>query len=240
MIVADHSIRTVADGVTGANKTDYHIEHVALGRDFTPERWGDISQVARGDHCGRCVQGRFDSTRGIEVGHIFKLGTKYSEAMRASYLDEDGKAHPFIMGCYGIGIGRTAAAAIEQHHDANGIIWPQAIAPFEIIVSVANTSDAAQKQAGDLLYQSLLEAGADVLYDDRDERAGVKFKDADLLGIPYRITVGKLLAQGLVELKHRSHAEAETVPLQGAVEYVKKICLVEKRAEAKVFKEVTA
>ncbi len=219
-ILADHSIRSIADGVTGANKTDYHVAHVALGRDFKPDLWADISQVGKGDGCGKCGRGRFESTRGIEVGHIFKLGNKYSQAMGATFLDQDGAAKPYIMGCYGIGIGRTAAAAIEQNHDAFGIIWPQPLAPFEIILTVANVSDPAQHETGELLYAALSGAGVDVLYDDRDERAGVKFKDADLLGIPYRLTVGKTLSEGYVEFKKRTEKDAQRLPLQSVTEHV--------------------
>ena len=221
-IIADRSIKSIKYGVTGANRTDYHIKAVALGRDFNVDVWGDISQISKGDVCGKCGKPGMESTRGIEVGHIFKLGTKYSQAMNATYLDADGKSQPYIMGCYGIGVGRTAAAAIEQHHDQWGIIWPAALAPYQVIVLVANVSDDAQRQAGQAIYEQLLAAGTEVLFDDRDERAGVKFKDADLIGIPLRVTIGKSLAEGYVEVKKRTEKDFVPVPVKGVVEFLSK------------------
>ena len=220
-IIADRTIKSIKYGVTGANRTDYHIKAVALGRDFNVDVWGDISQISKGDVCGKCGKPGIESTRGIEVGHIFKLGTKYSKAMSATFLNAEGQEAPYIMGCYGIGIGRTAAAAIEQHHDANGIIWPSALAPFQIIVTVANMSEEPQRLAGEALYKQLLETGKTVLFDDRDERAGVKFKDADLIGIPYRVTVGKSLAEGTVEIKKRGEKDFAAVPVTGILEFFK-------------------
>ncbi|MEJ2471215.1 MAG: proline--tRNA ligase [Desulfuromonadales bacterium] len=212
-IYADNAVKYLRNMGVGGNEKDIHLEGVNLERDFQVKQFADLRNAAEGDTCPHCG-GRYSHKRGIEVGHIFKLGTKYSEAMKATFLDADGKANSIIMGCYGIGIGRTAAAAIEQNHDANGIIWPMPLAPFQVIITLLNPNDATVLQAGEKLYQELLEAGIEVLIDDRDERPGSKFKDADLLGIPVRITVG---ARGLkeqnFEVQDRRSGERRMLPV---------------------------
>ncbi|MEI7591360.1 MAG: His/Gly/Thr/Pro-type tRNA ligase C-terminal domain-containing protein, partial [Deltaproteobacteria bacterium] len=172
--------------------------------------------VRDGDTCPRCAN-PITIMRGIEVGHIFKLGTKYSKALRAVYLDSEGKEQIMVMGCYGIGIGRTVAASIEQNHDENGIIWPIAIAPFEVIITTVNINDIASYDYANQLYELLNERGVDVIIDDRDERAGVKFNDADLLGIPFRVTIGpKKFAEGKLEIKERRTGETTEIRIADA------------------------
>ncbi|HWP35697.1 MAG TPA: proline--tRNA ligase [Thermodesulfobacteriota bacterium] len=212
--VADAWIATVRDGVTGAGEEGYHLRHVVPGRDFQPGRTLDIRVAVDGDPCPRCG-GRLAIRRGIEVGHVFKLGTRYSAAMRCTFLDADGVEKPVIMGTYGIGIGRTMAAAIEQNHDKDGIIWPVPIAPYQVIVLPLNMQDPAQVREAEALYAALGQAGWEVLLDDRDERPGAKFKDADLIGIPLRLVVSdKTLRQGAAELKVRRSGEVRLVPLE--------------------------
>jgi len=219
-IVGDNSIRESANFVVGANKADAHLIGVNWGRDVDLSAWADLLLVTGGDGCPRC-EGTLELYRGIEVGHIFKLGTKYSEAMECTYLDDQGKSHPMTMGCYGLGIGRTVAAAIEQNHDENGIIWPLPLAPFEVLVIALNPNDEAVVAAADRLYDQLQEQGVEVFYDDRDERPGVKFKDADLIGIPVRLVVGaKSLAAGQVEVSLRRDREKILVAVENAVERV--------------------
>jgi prolyl-tRNA synthetase len=222
-IIADYSIMNLVNFVTGANKRDYHLKNVNLGRDFEVESFADLRIAQPGDRCPKCFEPvRF--ARGIEVGHVFKLGTKYSKAMKAVYLDRDGKEKYIIMGCYGIGIGRTVAACIEQNHDANGIIWPMPLAPYSVIVSPVNVNEKDVMNTAEHVYAALLEQGVEVIIDDRDERAGVKFKDADLIGIPLRITIGaKNLAAGHIELKIRKTGENRLYPIQAIVGEVKKI-----------------
>lgn len=206
-IVADYSVMNLVNLVTGANREDYHLKNVNIGRDFKVDSYADLRVAQVGDPCPRCG-GTIRIARGIEVGHVFKLGTKYSQAMKASYLDKDGKEKIMIMGCYGIGIGRTVAACIEQNHDAHGIIWPMALAPYAVIVTPVNIKETDVMRVSEEIYTGLLASGVEVILDDRDERAGVKFKDADLIGIPLRIVVGaKNLAQGKVELKIRKTGE---------------------------------
>ncbi|HEV8578484.1 MAG TPA: proline--tRNA ligase, partial [Thermoanaerobaculia bacterium] len=188
-VVADESVRQLTNFATGANKADAHYVNVNWGRDVDLADWTDLVLVTGGDPCPRC-DGVLELFRGIEVGHIFKLGTKYSEAMGCNFTDEEGNDKPMIMGCYGLGIGRTVAAAIEQNHDQDGIIWPRPLAPFEVLLTAVNPEDAEVRRAAEELYGQLLEKGVEVLFDDRDERPGVKFKDADLIGIPVRLTVG--------------------------------------------------
>ncbi|MFW6198088.1 MAG: proline--tRNA ligase, partial [Myxococcota bacterium] len=213
-IVADGEVAHVLDGVTGANEVDHHLRNVNYGRDFDAEL-ADIRLVTDRDRCPRC-QSPLTLYRGIEGGHIFVLGTHYSAAMGATFLDENGDDHPLVMGCYGIGVSRLVAAAIEQHHDDQGICWPAAIAPFEVIVSTLG-KDAAVAETGERLYHELRELGLDTLFDDRDDRPGVKFKDADLIGIPLRITVGaRGLKDGQVEIKARSEADATRVAVDAA------------------------
>jgi prolyl-tRNA synthetase len=203
-IVADNSIRGITAGVTGANRDDYHATNVVEGRDFKPDIFGDIRLVRQGDPCPACRNADLEFHRGIEVGHIFRLGTKYSKAMKATYLDRDGKEQVIVMGTYGIGIARIAAAAIEQSHDENGIIWPESIAPFDVIILPLNARKENVLKAAVEMEKELEEAGFEVLLDDREERAGVKFNDADLIGIPVQVIIGeKGLAGGEVEIKLR-------------------------------------
>ncbi len=219
-VYADWSVMEIKNGVTGANSADAHLVNVLPGRDFTP-RYADIRNAVEGDGCPRC-KGTLTIKRGIEVGHVFKLGTKYSTAMGATFLDEQGAERPMIMGCYGIGVGRTAAASIEQNHDEFGIIWPVPLAPFGCEVVPVNVTHEESMKTAEALYAELNKAGVDTLLDDRDERAGVKFKDSDLIGIPVRVTVGERnLKQGNVEVKRRNEKEARLVKVEDAAAVVK-------------------
>ena len=214
-IIADLAVEGLRNVVVGANAADLHLKNANPGRDFTPALYADLRNVVHGDHCPRCEGGRLEMWRGVEVGHVFKLGTRYSEAMKASFLDNDGKEQFVYMGCYGIGIGRTAAAAIEQNHDAGGIIWPMAIAPFEVIVTMLNPNDESVRLTAEALYAELEGLGVDVLLDDRDERAGSKFADAELIGIPLRVTVGgRGVKDGVLELQARRSGEKELVAIE--------------------------
>ncbi len=216
-IIADNEVRAMADFVVGGNAVDLHVTGVNHGRDFRVDRFADLRQAEAGDPCPRCAGGRLESWRGIEVGHVFKLGTKYSEAMEATVLDAEGQARTLVMGCYGIGVGRTVAASIEQNHDENGIVWPMPLAPFQVIVTLVNPNDAEVREAGESLYRELLAAGVEVLLDDRDERPGSKFKDADLLGIPLRVNVGaRGLKEQAFELQERRSGERSMLPMAGA------------------------
>ena len=216
-IVADESVRGLTNFATGANKADAHFINVNWGRDVDLADWTDLALVTGGDPCPRC-EGTLELFRGIEVGHIFKLGTKYSEALGCNFTDEDGQERPMIMGCYGLGIGRTVAAAIEQNHDKDGIIWPRPLAPFEVLLAALNPDDGEVRRVAEELYGQLLEKGIEVLYDDRDERPGVKFKDADLIGFPVRLVVGaKSLADGKVEVSLRRDRQKHLVPVIEAV-----------------------
>ncbi len=221
-IVADFSVTGMANMVCGANKTDYHIENVNLGRDFKAEV-ADFVQTVAGEPCPHCEKGELEETRGIEVGQVFFLGTKYSSAMNCNFIDENGKEKPAVMGCYGIGVGRTLAAAIEQNHDENGIIWPMAIAPFEAVVLPLQMNKESVVEAGEKVHRLLLEAGIDVALDDRDERAGFKFKDADLIGYPVQLVIGaKSLEKGNIEVKIRKTGEKMEIPFDEAIEFVKR------------------
>ncbi len=223
-IVADHSIKEIQNGVTGANKNDYHVVNVNLDKDYKVNEFADIRVAVDGDLCRGCDGGKLKSTRGIEVGHVFKLGTKYSEAMSANFVDEDGRQKPFIMGCYGIGIGRTVAAAIEQNFDDNGMILPRALAPFEISVLPLNMKDENVIKVANEIYNSLLEKGYDVLIDDRKESAGFKFKDADLIGVPVHVRIGpKTLKENSVEIRLRKSGETRLVKVDDAVSEVENI-----------------
>jgi len=216
-LYVDPAVARMADFVTGANQDDYHLTGVNLGRDFKATEVADIRAITALDACPRCG-GEIEITRGIEVGHIFRLGTKYSAAMGATFTAEDGAEKPMVMGCYGIGIGRTVAASIEQNHDDNGIIFPLPMAPYQVVVLPVAGQDEEVGRAAEELYHGLLAAGVDALLDDRDLRAGVKFKDADLLGVPLRLTVGpKALAAGQVELKKRAEKDFSLVPKGEAV-----------------------
>lgn len=219
-ILADEEIRGMGDVVVGANKEDHHYLHFDPARDLKDPRFADLRVAVQGDACPRCGE-RMEERRGIEVGHVFMLGTKYSETLRATYLDPDGKERPVVMGCYGIGVGRTLAAAIEQNHDKDGICFPFPIAPFPVILTALNPKDPKIQTIAEGLYTALQQKGVDVLLDDRDERPGKKFKDADLIGIPLRVTVGpRQLKEGKIEVKLRKEADATTVPVEGAVDHI--------------------
>ncbi|MEO8347426.1 MAG: proline--tRNA ligase [Acidobacteriota bacterium] len=219
-VVADESVRGAVNAVTGAGRRDWHVRGLSLERDGGETEFLSFASARAGDPCPRCGQ-PLSIARGIEVGHIFKLGTKYSIALRCEFTDEKGETRPAVMGTYGIGVGRTMASAVEQHHDADGIVWPLALAPFEIAIVSLNPSDEAARQAADTLYESLAGAGHDVFYDDRDERPGVKFKDADLVGFPIRVNVGgRALKEGKVEIVSRRDKSVRAVPLAEAAEAV--------------------
>lgn len=220
-VVADDSIRSGVNMVTGANKEGYHWTNANYPRDFAVDQIADIALAREGDGCAHCG-GTLQSVRGIEAGHVFKLGIKYSAAMDATFLDQDGVAKPLVMGCYGIGTGRLLSCIIEQHHDDYGIVWPVSVAPFQVHLVTIGTNKPEIVAAADALYTRLRAAGYDVLYDDREESAGVKFNDADLIGIPVRLTVSaKTLAQESVEIKARWAKDREMVPeadLEGAID----------------------
>jgi len=218
--IADYSVKGMVNFVTGANREDYHFINTNLDRDFKVEAFADLCVVQKGDLCPHC-ENPLNFMRGIEVGHVFKLGTKYSKAMRAVYLDQKGEEKFMIMGCYGIGVDRTVAATIEQNHDDYGIIWPVSIAPFVVIITPVNVKDGALMDVAEELYRRLTASGIDVLFDDRDERAGVKFADADLIGIPLRITVGtKTMAEKRVEIRERKTGEVKFVGKEEVGAYI--------------------
>jgi prolyl-tRNA synthetase len=214
----DQTAVNLQNFVTGSNETGYHVVGANWGEQFTqPETVVDVREAQVGDRAVHDPSQVLKSARGIEVGHIFQLGTKYSEAMGATYTNEQGEEKPLYMGCYGIGVSRLAQAAVEQSYDKNGIIWPSAIAPYQVIITVPNITDTQQFQIAESLYQDLLKVGLEVLLDDRDERAGVKFKDADLIGIPYRIVTGRSLKQGKVEVVKRGESSSEEIPIPDVV-----------------------
>ncbi len=220
-LISDQTLRGAKGLVCGANERDLHITGLDIERDLPALQFADLRRATAGDTCPRCEQGTFTAHRGIEVGQTFYLGTKYSQAMNATYLDANGAQHPMQMGCYGIGITRTVAAAIEQNHDAAGIVWPKPLAPADLHIVPINWNDEATRNAAEDLYATLRQAGTEVLFDDRAERPGVKFKDADLLGIPLRATIGgKSLARGVIELKQRLDGEMTEVPVDRAVEAI--------------------
>ncbi|HYH51312.1 MAG TPA: proline--tRNA ligase [Acidimicrobiia bacterium] len=221
--VADPAVQVSPEGggwVTGANRVDHHVRHAVLGRDFAVDAFADLVTVVTGDPCPRCGSA-LSVDRGIEVGHTFQLGTKYSVALGAEYTDETGQQHPMVMGCYGIGVSRVVAAVVEEHHDQNGLAWPAALAPYEVhLVSLPGKGEAAPevRAAADKLYDDLRAAGVEVLYDDRDQSPGVKFADADLLGMPTQLILGgKGLARGVVERKDRRSGERDEVALNEVV-----------------------
>lgn len=205
-IVADHAIKAIVNGVCGANEEHYHYLNVNPERDFKVNNYVDLRFIQEGDPSPD-GEGRILFAKGIEVGHVFKLGTRYSEAMNATYLDENGRANPMIMGCYGIGVSRTVAAIAEQFNDEKGLVWPKNIAPYQLHLIAINMKDGAQAELADTLYKQCLEKGYEVLFDDRQERPGVKFADSDLFGLPIRITVGKKASEEIVELKVRKTGE---------------------------------
>ncbi len=219
-IIADQAVRGIVNGISGANKKDYHLKNINVDRDFKVGMWADLRMSEPEDPCPRCG-GAVEFNKGIEVGHVFKLGTKYSEAMNAVYLDKNQKEHPMVMGCYGIGVSRVVAAAIEQGNDKFGIRWPVQIAPFAVALIPLGDDEAVVKEA-EKIYQGLWAAGVECLMDDRDERPGVRFKDMDLIGIPLRLVVSqKTLKDNQVEFKRRESQDAERWPLGEAVERLK-------------------
>jgi len=216
-IIADESVRGAVNAVTGAGRRDFHVRGLAMERDARVAEWARFAAARAGDPCPRCGK-PLDMARGIEVGHIFKLGTKYSVPLKCEYTAENGETRPIVMGTYGIGVGRTMAAAVEQHHDADGIVWPLALAPFEIELVSLNPADASVLSAADAVYDALVQAGLEVFYDDRDERPGVKFKDADLLGFPIRVNVGgRSLKEGKIEVVLRRDKSVRAVARGEAV-----------------------
>jgi prolyl-tRNA synthetase len=219
-VVADFAVQDMTEAVAGANEKDYHYKNVTPGKDFAIKTYTDLRNIVEGDECPRCG-GHIAFARGIEVGHVFKLGTRYSEKMGAKFLDVNGKEQPMVMGCYGIGVSRTVAACVEQNNDENGIIWPWTLAPYQIHVVPVNVKNDEQRQLAELLYEQLLAEGYEVLLDDRAERAGVKFKDADLIGLPIRITVGGKAAEEIVEVKVRKTGEALEIQTSELLERIK-------------------
>ncbi len=227
-VIADFALDGRHDMTTGANQDDFHLRGVDVERDIAVKHWLDLREVRAGDGCPSCGD-PLRVVKTIEVGHIFKLGTRYSEALGAKVLDEAGVSRPIIMGSYGIGIERAMAAVVERCHDANGIVWPMAVAPYEVIVTLVKPTDLAIAEAGGQVYDALRAAGIQVLLDDRDDRPGVKFKDADLIGIPYRVTIGpKGIAEGKVEITRRKTGQARSVDLQKAASTVTESVLEER------------
>ena len=222
-IVVDPEVAGMKNFVVGACETDYHFKNVNIGRDFEADKIADITNAKAGDICPKCGKGKLGMARGVEVGHIFKLGTKYSDALGCIYLDNNGKEHSMVMGCYGIGVSRVLAAIIEQYHDDDGIIWPTIVAPYKIIVVPTKANDEELMSVANKIYDDLTKAGCEVLIDDRNERPGVKFKDADLLGIPLRITVGRRAGEGIVEVKRRDSAETSEITVEEAINLAKEI-----------------
>ena len=232
LVVADLSVGSGFNWISGANESDKHIRNVNLGRDFNPARIIDIAFAAAGDTCPRCDEGNLEEHRGIEVGQVFYLGTKYTKLMGCTYLDENGDARPAEMGCYGIGVGRTMAAAIEQNHDENGIIWPVPIAPWEVIVLPLQLNDEAVATAAETIYENFRLAGIDTVIDDRNERAGFKFKDADLIGYPVQVVLGgRSVAAGKAEVKFRASGEKTEIPLDDVVTTINDWIIEHRRGE---------
>ncbi|MBQ7274834.1 MAG: proline--tRNA ligase [Clostridiales bacterium] len=221
-VVMDTEVAGMKNFIVGACETDYHFKNVNIGRDFTPDIVKDVKNVKSGDLCPKCGK-PLGMARGVEVGHIFKLGTKYSDSLGCIYLDKEGKEQSMVMGCYGIGVSRTIAAIIEQYNDEDGIKWPAIAAPYKVIVIPTNTKDETVMGVAEKLYNSYIDAGYETLIDDRNERPGVKFKDADLLGIPLRVTVGRRAGEGIVELKFRMDGAMSEATVEEALEAASKI-----------------
>ena len=219
LLLVDEEVKNMYNMIVGANETGYHLKNVNYGRDFEGVV-GDFRNIENGEKCPVCGE-KVSIARGTEVGHIFKLGTKYSEAMNATFIDENGKNTPFVMGCYGIGVTRTMDSIIEQHHDENGIIWPLSVAPYHVSVIPVNIKDEEQMKVAEELYNSLKDLGVEVLMDDRNERAGVKFKDSEIMGIPMRVTVGKKISEGAVEFKLRAGGDNEVIKIEDVCNRVK-------------------
>ena len=218
-LFVDEEVANMYNFIVGANETGYHIQNVNYERDFNGQV-GDFRNVTAGEKCPECDR-EISISRGTEVGHIFKLGKKYSEAMKANFIDENGKEQPFLMGCYGIGVTRTMASVIEQHNDENGIVWPLSVAPYHVSVIPVNVKDEEQMRIANEIYSSLQKLGVEVILDDRNERAGVKFKDSEIIGIPMRITVGKKISEGQVEFKLRAGGENEVINIEEVVGKIK-------------------
>lgn len=219
-VIADHRIKSMSNFLVGANKSDYHIKNVNVDRDFKVNQYADIRNIREGDICPKCHEGHIHFSKGIEIGNIFKLGDKYAKALGLNYLDQNNQLNPVIMGSYGIGPGRCMAAIVEQNHDDYGIIWPKEIAPYSVAIVIINSKVETQVSVADDLYQQLLKAKIDVILDDRDERPGVKFNDMDLIGIPVRITVGKAIEQGQVEVKFRNEKEVQLVNIVDIKQFI--------------------
>jgi len=221
-VYADVSVEDLHNFVVGANEKDYHYINVNIPRDFKPIEFVDFSTAKENDPCPNC-KSPLKETTGLEVGHIFLLGTKYSEAMKAYFVDKDGKEKPIIMGCYGIGVSRLMAAAVEQNHDENGIIWPENIAPFKLHILALNMKDEKIKEVAENIYNLAKEKGIEVLYDDRDMSAGAKFKDADLIGIPHRIVVGRGVKDKVVEYQHRKDQQKQSIPIEDIENFLERL-----------------
>ncbi|MFC5529114.1 proline--tRNA ligase [Cohnella yongneupensis] len=219
-VLVDAAVARMSSGIAGGNERDYHLRNVCPGRDFPLDNVSDFRNVIEHDPCPRCAEGTLDFHRGIEVGHVFKLGTKYSDKLGAKFLNAAGQPQAAIMGCYGIGVSRMMSAACEQHHDDNGLVWPLAIAPYHVHILPVSVKDEAQMQAAEQLYETLTRQGVEVLLDDRDERPGVKFKDADLYGIPMQVVVGKQAGEGIVEFKSREQAVKNTITIEEAIDRI--------------------
>jgi prolyl-tRNA synthetase len=222
-IIADTLLEKYDGMIVGANKKDMHLRGVRAGTDFKAGKTAALSTAKAGDICPQCGKGELELQRGVEIGHIFKLDTKYSAAMKATFLDPEGKEKPFIMGCYGFGVSRAVAATIEQHHDEKGIRWPKSLTPFHVILTLVNISDDVTVKAAEKLYADMRQAGLDVLMDDRDLRPGPKFKDAELIGVPVRVTLGERnLKDGNAELYYRLEDKSDVMPLGDVVSAVKR------------------
>lgn len=219
-VIADHRIKTMSNFLVGANKSDYHLKNVNVDRDFKVSQFADIRNIREGDICPKCNKGHIHFSKGIEIGNIFKLGDKYAKALGLNYLDQNNQLNPVIMGSYGIGPGRCMAAIVEQNHDDYGIIWPKEIAPYSVAIVIINSKVETQINVANDLYNQLLKTKVDVILDDRDERPGVKFNDMDLIGIPVRITVGKTIEQGQVEVKFRNEKEVQLVNIEDIKQFV--------------------
>ena len=230
-LIVDYAIENCEGLIVGANQTDYHYTGVSEGRDFNAGKFADLTVAQEGDVCPDCDAG-LRVRRGIEVGHVFKLGCKYSESLDARYQDENGETHTIVMGCYGIGVGRTVAAAIEQNHDEDGIIWPTPIAPYHVGIIPVRVDDETMALCGQI-YDSLEFAGLDVALDDRDERPGVKFKDADLIGFPYKVIIGpRGIKEGKIEMKSRRTGETQLVAISESVTFLENLVSEEIKSDS--------
>ena len=219
-VIADHRIKSMSNFLVGANKSDYHLKNVNVDRDFKVNQYADIRNIREGDICPKCNKGHIHFSKGIEIGNIFKLGDKYAKALGLNFLDQNNQLNPVIMGSYGIGPGRCMAAIVEQNHDDYGIIWPKEIAPYSVAIVIINSKVETQVNVAEDLYNQLRKAKVDVILDDRDERPGVKFNDMDLIGIPVRVTVGKAIEQGQVEVKFRNEKDVQLVNIQDLKQFV--------------------